>query len=631
MRTRSTIAALGTALAVVAGLVLAGPATTVEAATPTTAAPTTGRFTPVAPARAFSGTVGTAPVTVALGGANGIPSSATAVVLTATVTSPTAAGYVVVAPAGSSARPSVQNFSAGQQISGTTTVGLAGGKAQVQLSSGTGTVALDVAGWYGSSAIGSTYTPLPPTTVLQASVGTTPVRVPIAGTAGVPADATAVVLQTDVSRPAANGTLRITPAGNSAGVVTLTYRAGVTVANTTTVALSDGAVQARVSSGTGSVLSDVVGYYSPAFSGSVYVPADPVRAATVPASPTATNVTLTGTAGIPRNAVAAVVNAKVGGGTVGASLRVTGAGLSSAVPTQVYAAGQTIGNALIAPLSSGGKVSAKVSSGTATVYVDVVGYFLDGSTGAGTGVDVSWPQCGKTIPSDQSFGIVGVNGEFGNQPNPCFSSQLAWAGDAVGGTAQPDVQLYSLFQNPGAVQASAWPTSNTFLGTTVTGSPYGTCTPAAGGAGQTTRACSYVYGYGRAATNVGFSGLSTPGQYRWWLDVETGLSHQTDVTQNRAALEGMIAAYRKAGITDLGLYSTGLQFQQVMGSVPTTGADGRASTIRPLPSWIALGPTTLASAQAACSGTPLVDGPIRMTQYVSSFAGAEIDRDWSCS
>lgn len=623
MRLRSTVAALGTVLAVVAGVALVGPGSAAGAAT--TTASTVGRFTPVAPARVFNATVGTSPVTVPLGGSNGIPTSATAVVLTATVSSPTADGYVSVAPAGSSARPSVQNFSAGQQISGTTTVGLAGGQAQVRLSAGTGKVALDVAGWYGTSASGSTYTPLPPTNVITATVGTSPLRVPVAGTAGVPADATAVVLQTDVSRATMSGTLRITPAGNTTGIATLTYRAGVTVANTTTVALSDGAVQARVSGGTGSVLADVVGYYAPDDSGSVFVPADPVRAATVAATPTAKDITLIGTAGIPRNAVAAVVNAKVGGGTTNGLLRVTGAGLSSSVPTQAYSAGQTIGNALIAPLSSAGKVSAKVSSGAATVYVDVVGYFLDGSSGSGTGVDVSWPQCPRTVPTDQSFGIVGVNGELGNQANPCFASQLRWAAASAGGTAQPAAQLYALVQNPGAAPGVAWPTSNTFLGTTVTGSPYGSCTPAAGGAGRTTRACSYVYGYGRATANVGFTGLSQPGQYRWWLDVETGLSHQSDVTQNRATLEGMIAAYTKAGIGDLGLYSTGYQFGQVMGTVPSS------SPIRPLPSWIAVGDATLAQAQAACSGTPLVDGPVRMTQYVTPYGSVELDRDWSCS
>ena len=561
------------------------------------------------------------------------PSTATAVVLTATVSGPTASGYVSVAPGGSGASPSIQNFTPKQSISGTTTVGLVGGKAQVKVSSGTATVALDVAGWYGSSSSGSTYTPLAPTNVLTGTVGTGATRIAIAGRAGVPSNATAVELQADVSRPAAAGTLRITPAGSSAGIASVTYQKGVTVANTVTVGLSGGAVQARVSAGSARALADVVGYYAPSTSGSVFVPSAPVRAATVAAGTTAKNVTIAGTAGVPRNAVAAVINAKVGKGSVGGSLRVVGAGLASSVPTQVYAKGQTIGNALIAPLASDGRVSAKVSAGTATAYVDVVGYFIDGSTGSGTGVDVSWPQCGKTVPTDQSFGIVGVNADLANTTNPCLQQQLAWANASAGGTSQPNVQVYSLFTNPGATKASVWPSSNTVPGgpTVAVPSQYanGKCTAQSGAQStwKTTTACSYVYGYTRAYEAATKRGLANPGQYRWWLDVETNLSYVTsDTSQNRAAIEGMLAALRAAGVTNVGVYSTTYQFGLIMGSVPSTSPLRTTA----LPSWIPIGDGTLAQAQAACSGKPLLGGPIAMTQYKTPYGSAEIDRDWSC-
>ncbi|MBO9051311.1 hypothetical protein [Curtobacterium flaccumfaciens] len=630
MRFRTAIASIGTVLAVAAGLAVVGPVAPASAA-----APTTGRFTPVAPARAWSGTATSTATTVTLGGRNGIPASATAVVLTATVNAPSAAGYVSVAPAGSTASPAIQNFRRGQPISGTTTVGLTSGKAQVKVSAGKATVSLDVAGWYGTSTSGSTYTPLPPTNVLNGTVSTAAKKIVVAGKAGVPANATAVVLQTDVSRPATSGRLRITPSGNNAGVVSLMYEKGITVANTTTVRLSGGAVQARVSSGSARVLADVVGYYAPNASGSVFVPAHPVRAATVAAGTTAKKVTVAGTAGVPRNATAAVINAKVGKGSTGGSLRVVGAGLASSVPTQVYAKGQTIGNALIAPLAAGGQVQAKVSAGRATVYVDVVGYFLNGNSGSGTGVDVSYPQCAakdspnfanSAVPADRSFSIVGVNGSLGNVKNSCFQEELAWASASVGGTAQDRVQLYSLFQNPGALPGVKWPTSNTFEGRTVSDSPYGTCTTGAGGKPITSRACSYVYGYGRAAVNVDFAGVMNPGQYRWWLDVEEQFSYvHNDASQNRAALEGMVKALQDAGVTRIGVYSTAYQFRLVMGTVPTT------SPLRPLPSWIAIGDGRLDQAQAACSGARLLGGPIAMTQYKTPFGSTEIDRNWSCS
>lgn len=622
MRFRTAIASIGTVLAVTAGLLVVAPAAPASAA-----APTTGRFTPVAPARAWSGTATSKLTTVTLGGRNGIPSNATAVVLTATVTSPSAAAYVSVAPFGSTASPAIQNFARAQPISGTTTVGLTGGKAQVKVSAGKATVALDVAGWYGTSATGSTYTPLAPTNVLNGTVTTGAKRIVVAGKAGVPSNATAVVLQADVSRPATSGRLRLTPSGNNAGVVSLMYSKGTTVANTTTVRLSGGAVQAKVSSGSARVLADVVGYYAPNADGSVFVSAHPVRAATVAAGTTATRVTVAGTAGVPRNATAAVINAKVGGGSVGGSLRVVGAGLASSVPTQVYAKGQTIGNALIAPLASGGQVQAKVSAGRATVYVDVVGYFLNGNSGSGTGVDVSYPQCGKSVPTDQSFGIVGVNSSLGNTTNPCLQQQLSWAASSAGGTAQPKTQVYALFANPGAGAASVWPTSNVYpAGHTVTRNTYGTCA-AVNGKPATTRACSFMYGYARAYDDAVSRGITNPGQYRWWLDVETGLSHLSDTTQNLAALEGMLAGLQDAGVTQVGVYSTAYQFRTIVGTVPAT------STLRKntLPSWIAIGDGRLDQAQAACSGARLLGGPIAMTQYKTPFGSTEIDRNWSCS
>jgi hypothetical protein len=622
VRFRTAIASIGTVLAVTAGLLVVAPVAPASAA-----APTTGRFTPVAPARAWSGTATSKLTTVTLGGRNGIPSNATAVVLTATVTSPSAAAYVSVAPFGSTASPAIQNFARAQPISGTTTVGLTGGKAQVKVSAGKATVALDVAGWYGTSATGSTYTPLAPTNVLNGTVTTGAKRIVVAGKAGVPSNATAVVLQADVSRPATSGRLRLTPSGNNAGVVSLMYSKGTTVANTTTVRLSGGAVQAKVSSGSARVLADVVGYYAPNANGSVFVSAHPVRAATVAAGTTATRVTVAGTAGVPRNATAAVINAKVGGGSVGGSLRVVGAGLASSVPTQVYAKGQTIGNALIAPLASGGQVQAKVSAGRATVYVDVVGYFLNGNSGSGTGVDVSYPQCGKSVPTDQSFGIVGVNSSLGNTTNPCLQQQLSWAASSAGGTAQPKTQVYALFANPGAAAASVWPTSNAAPNGQPVTNPYGTCTAQSGAkpTWKTTSACSYMYGYARAYEAANTRGVTNPGQYRWWLDVETGLSHLSDTGQNRVALEGMVAALKSSRITQIGVYSTSYQFRTIMGTVPS------ASPLRPLPSWIAIGDGRLDQAQAACSGARLLGGPIAMTQYKTPFGSTEIDRNWSCS
>ena len=63
---------------------------------------------------------------------------------------------------------------------------------------------------------------------------------------------------------------------------------------------------------------------------------------------------------------------------------------------------------------------------------------------SGPGIDVSWPQCGQTLPKQPAFAIVGVNNGLANNTNPCLASQFAWAKTAMSpaATAQPRVALY---------------------------------------------------------------------------------------------------------------------------------------------------------------------------------------------
>ncbi len=68
-----------------------------------------------------------------------------------------------------------------------------------------------------------------------------------------------------------------------------------------------------------------------------------------------------------------------------------------------------------------------------------------GSTTVSTGNDVSYSQCGSTLPSATAFAIVGVNGGLADTPNTCLgptselsSSELYWAlTTASGTTSQP--------------------------------------------------------------------------------------------------------------------------------------------------------------------------------------------------
>lgn len=234
------------------------------------------------------------------------------------------------------------------------------------------------------------------------------------------------------------------------------------------------------------------------------------------------------------------------------------------------------------------------------------------ATTAGPGNDVSWPQCGKALPKGQTFAIVGVNNGLANNTNPCLKTQLSWAGTSRGGTGQPLVALYVNTGNPGK-DGSWWPTSNTYGGTLVA-NPYGECTQ-----GAYDEACSYMYGYAKAYDDATIRGITGPASYMWWLDVETGNSWSTDTGANRADLEGMAAFFASIG-AGTGLYSSGRQWDKIVGTVPSS------SNLYRLPSWLA-GSRSLTGAKRNCSDAPLTDGgDVTLTQYVSG----GFDYDHSC-
>ena len=222
---------------------------------------TTGgsRFTGVPTARVFSGTVGTTPTVVTITGKGGVPTTATAVVLNTEVFNPTVAGYVRVTPAGSDPSVAVQEFAKGQAISNLVTVKLVNGALQVKLSAGSGTVFMDVAGYY--SATGSAFTAVPTTRVFGGPVGTTPVLVPLAGRYGIPADATAVAINTEVFNPSAAGYVRVTPAGQDPAVAVQEFSRGQAISNLVVVKLVNGALQVKLSAGSATIFMDLAGSF----------------------------------------------------------------------------------------------------------------------------------------------------------------------------------------------------------------------------------------------------------------------------------------------------------------------------------------------------------------------------------
>ena len=220
-----------------------------------------GSFTPLPTVRVFDGTATTSPRLVQIAGLGGVPANATAVMVNTEVSGPTAAGYVRVTPAGQNPGVATQEFTRGQTISNLVAVKLVGGKIQVKLSAGSARILLDVAGYYSPGA-GASFTPLPTARVFDGAATTSPRLVQIAGLGGVPANATAVMVNTEVSGPSAAGYVRVTPAGQNPGVATQEFTRGQTISNLVAVKLVGGKIQVKLSAGSARILLDIAGYYT---------------------------------------------------------------------------------------------------------------------------------------------------------------------------------------------------------------------------------------------------------------------------------------------------------------------------------------------------------------------------------
>lgn len=215
---------------------------------------------------------------------------------------------------------------------------------------------------------------------------------------------------------------------------------------------------------------------------------------------------------------------------------------------------------------------------------------------AATGYDISWPQCGTGLPESPAYSIVGVNGGRPHTANPCFAEQLAWADRSAEAAAALPSAVYVNTAATGPVGSVWWPAANTAGGAAIA-NPYGTCD------GSASAACAYIHGYTMAANDAAMvADAGGTARRMYWLDVETGNSWLPDKAANTAELEGMTAFLQSAGI-EVGIYSTGFQFAQIVGQV------GPASNLYPLKSWLA-GAESGPAAEQLCSAAPLTAGGV---------------------
>ena len=71
-----------------------------------------------------------------------------------------------------------------------------------------------------------------------------------------------------------------------------------------------------------------------------------------------------------------------------------------------------------------GTIMIAVLGSLAIVNAPALAAYAAGTSGTPSGNDISYPQCGKTLPSRQAFGIVGVNEGLANTTNPCLATEI---------------------------------------------------------------------------------------------------------------------------------------------------------------------------------------------------------------
>jgi hypothetical protein len=424
------VSALGMTAAVITGVTV--PVITADARAISAAAlPKTGTasaYTAQSPNRILDTrstgqrlTGGTLNLTVA-GGTTTVPASAGAVVLNVTVTGTVGAGFLTIWPAGT-VMPTASNlnWAAGEVRPNLVTVQV-GTSGQVSLFANSPTdVVVDEEGYYGTpSGTAGGYVAVTPARITdtragsgQANAGSTlgagsTLTVQVTGAGGVPTTGVSgVVLNATVTNTTGSSFLTVWPNGNTMPVVSnLNWVPGWTVPNRVTVPVGTGGkVSFYNKFGSTDLVVDVDGYYTDATaSGVFFVPQNPTRVidtriqgGTLGAGGSST-YQVTGFAGVPAGASAALFNTTVTNTTASSFLTVyPGGGARPLASDLNWVAGQTIPNMTVATLSSAGSVSFYNLAGSTDLVVDLFGYF---GTASSTGIAISVSASPSSVPAD---------------------------------------------------------------------------------------------------------------------------------------------------------------------------------------------------------------------------------------
>jgi hypothetical protein len=347
------------------------------------------------------------PATFQVGSLGGVPANASAVTGNLTVTGSSAGWAIYIGPdANPSPTSSTINFKAGQVRANGLTVALSatGSLSATYISSAGNTTDLvfDVTGYFTPDTSGATYHPMAPARLLDTRAGNglsgklsanTPVTFGVSGRGGVPAGATAVTGNVTVVNETSAWAVYLGPDPIASPTSsTINFKAGDTLANGLTVALSaTGTLSATYMSTAGNatdLVFDVTGYFTPDASGATYHPLAPARLLDTRSGnglmgPLSANTPATfqvgSLGGVPANATAVTGNVTVTGSSAGWAVYLGPDPIASPTSSTInFTAGDILANGLAVALSPAGTLSATYIStaGNRTDLVfDVTGYF----------------------------------------------------------------------------------------------------------------------------------------------------------------------------------------------------------------------------------------------------------------
>lgn len=334
---------------------------------------------------------------IQIGGVAGIASGATAVALNVTAVNPSENTHVKLWAAGQ-AQPATSNLNApkGDTRANLVIVALGvDGKVALRNNYGNVDIVVDAVGWYSATAAGGgLYNAISPVRIwdtrsgpgVTGRLGATQTRnLPVAGVSGVPAGATAVVLNVTGVKPTLPTHLTVWPTGSTRPQAShLNVPAGDIRANMVVAKVGqDGTVSIYNNAGTVDLVADVVGWFGP--NGATFTAVDPARLWDSRTGPGTVGrlgtggvgqVVVAGSHGVPSDAKAVVLNLTAVAPEASTHLSVWPSGSPMPLASNLNVPpGDTRANLVTVKVGVGGRISVYNNFKEVDVVADLVGWY----------------------------------------------------------------------------------------------------------------------------------------------------------------------------------------------------------------------------------------------------------------